>query len=63
MDDPYVTQLLEPPSSQELPRKWKGQRPSENEKQLPGIDLSNLVNAAMIWPFSNKFQPESVSWL
>lgn len=53
----YVAQFLEPPSSQELPRR----RLKMNERradQLPGVDLSNVIETSIMWPFSHYESPK-----
>ena len=61
-DDNYVAQFLEPPSSQELPRRW-AKRKDRSVDQLPGVDLSNIIDTTIVWPFSNINNPRNVSIL
>ncbi|XP_039249543.2 F-box only protein 41-like [Styela clava] len=59
-NDNYVAQFLEPPSSQELPRRWN-KRKDNTVDQLPGIDLSNVIEKSTIWPFANTHTPSQTS--
>nr|XP_018666908.1 F-box only protein 41 [Ciona intestinalis] len=50
--DPFILSVLEPPSSQELKRKWPPR--GGDKEQLYGVDTSHLVDGMSLFPFSNR---------
>nr|CAB3245337.1 F-box only protein 41-like [Phallusia mammillata] len=51
--DPYVEEMLEAPSSQELPRRAEKMKRHSQKRQLSGVDTSNLFDGSNMRPFSN----------